>query len=109
MRFTIDCSACSRQRTSSCQDCIVSFVTNREPDEAVVIDAAEFAALRRLSAAGLIPSVRNDAANRIEWVTDVELGWPDRPIADDAGSRPSEDTRSGEASAGGPDSLRDAG
>lgn len=105
MRFTIDCSDCSRQRTSSCQDCVVTFVTSREPDEAVVVDAAEFAALRRLSAAGLIPTLRHDSADRIEWVTDAELAEPDRLDTPQGGV----EHGPGEEPGSGPSSLRDAG
>ncbi len=57
MRFTIDCSTCLRNRSPACDDCVVMFITDRDPDEAIVVDAAEFAALRRLSAAGLIPDL----------------------------------------------------
>lgn len=60
MDFTIDCRTCIRQRSSSCDDCVVTFISDREPDEAVIIDAAEFAALRRLEAAGLVPSLKHD-------------------------------------------------
>lgn len=60
MSFTIDCSTCVEEKTSNCDDCLVMFLTSREPDEAVVVDAAEYAALRRLAAAGLIPPLRND-------------------------------------------------
>lgn len=60
MRFTIDCSTCVRNRSDRCDDCVVMFITDREPDEAVVVDATEFAALRRLSAAGLIPSLLHE-------------------------------------------------
>ena len=57
MEFVIDCRKCVRSHTASCEECVVTFITTREPDEAVVIDAAEFAALRRLEAAGLIPAL----------------------------------------------------
>lgn len=57
MEFTIDCRSCSRPDSASCEDCVVTFISNRQPDEAVVVDAAEFAALRRLADAGLIPAV----------------------------------------------------
>ena len=56
MELTIDCRACHHRNTSTCDDCLVTFVASREPDEAVVVDAAEFAAMRRLAAAGLIDS-----------------------------------------------------
>ncbi len=56
MEFTIDCRACPRHQEEACDDCVVTFVASRCPDEAVVVDAGEFAALRRLAAAGLISS-----------------------------------------------------
>lgn len=59
MKFSIDCRTCVRQDTPGCDDCVVTFISGREPDEAVVIDAAEFAAIRRLEAAGLVPSLRH--------------------------------------------------
>ena len=48
------------------------FVTNREPDEAVVVDAAEFAALRRLAKAGLISSAQHEGQTNVHWITDTE-------------------------------------
>ncbi len=61
---SIDCASCVRQDTSACGDCVVTFLINREPSEAVVIDAAEFAALRRLQSAGLVPELRHEAIAR---------------------------------------------
>ena len=72
MDFTIDCSTCLRQQSDSCQDCVVMFLTNREPDEAVVVDAAEFAALRRLANAGLIPALQHEEEAEVRWITDTE-------------------------------------
>ena len=57
MEFVIDCRNCPRGHTASCEECMLTFITNREPDEAVVVDAAEFDALRRLGTAGLIPAL----------------------------------------------------
>lgn len=72
MKFTIDCSTCLRQRSEGCQDCVVMFLTNREADEAVVVDAAEFAALRRLSEAGLVPSLLHDGGSDAAFAADGE-------------------------------------
>lgn len=58
--MTIDCGTCSRHQTASCGDCVVTFIVEREPDEAVVIDVAEFSALRRLQSAGLVPDLLHD-------------------------------------------------
>ena len=49
--MTIDCGTFSRRQTSGCDDCVVTFIVEREPNEAVVIDVAEFTALRRLARA----------------------------------------------------------
>jgi hypothetical protein len=57
--LTIDCSDCRLQGTDACQDCVVTFICGREPDDAVVIDAAEYRSIRLLSDAGLIPELRH--------------------------------------------------
>ena len=57
--FTISCDECVMQNTAACDDCVVTFVTNREPDEAVVIDAAEHRAMRMLEGVGLVPRLRH--------------------------------------------------
>jgi len=55
----IDCDDCLMQATSTCDDCIVTFICSREPDDALVIDVAEERALRLLSGAGLVPELRH--------------------------------------------------
>jgi hypothetical protein len=57
--FRIDCDDCVLQGTDSCDDCLVTFICSREPDDAVVIDASEARALRLLSSAGLVPTLRH--------------------------------------------------
>ena len=57
--LTIDCAGCTMQHTSACDDCVVSFICNREPDEAVIIDVAEARALRMLGRSGLVPGLRH--------------------------------------------------
>lgn len=54
----IDCDACAMQGTSACDDCVVTFLLGREPDDAVVIDAEEARAMRMLERAGLLPALR---------------------------------------------------
>jgi hypothetical protein len=56
--LTIDCECCSLQGTDACDDCVVSFLLGREPDDAVIIDADEARAMRMLEQAGLVPSLR---------------------------------------------------
>lgn len=56
--ITISCDDCRLQGTDACQDCLVSFVLGRDPDDAVVIDAAEARTVRMLAGAGLVPALR---------------------------------------------------
>ena len=55
----IDCDECALQHTSACDDCLVTFVLSRDPDDAVVIDADEARAMRMLAKAGLVPDLRH--------------------------------------------------
>ncbi len=54
----ISCEDCVMQHTSACDDCVVTFICNREPDEAVVVDASQARAVRMLGEAGLVPRLR---------------------------------------------------
>jgi hypothetical protein len=56
--LTIDCDCCALRNTDACDDCVVSFLLDREPDDAVVIDADEARAMRMLERAGLLPTLR---------------------------------------------------
>ena len=55
----IDCDTCVSQHTPVCEDCVVTFVCDREPSGGVVVDVAEFRALRRLGDGGLVPQLRH--------------------------------------------------
>jgi hypothetical protein len=55
----INCDDCVMQHTSTCGDCVVSFIIGREPGEAIVIDAEEERAVRLLADAGLVPELRH--------------------------------------------------
>ncbi|MBV8464019.1 MAG: hypothetical protein JO368_12040 [Acidimicrobiales bacterium] len=57
--LTIDCDDCAHQHTSTCDDCVVSFLVEREPTDAVVVDADEARAVRLLERAGLVPGLRH--------------------------------------------------
>ena len=59
MSFTISCGDCSMRESDACADCVVTFICDREPDDAVVIDAAEARAVRLLADAGLVPRLRH--------------------------------------------------
>ena len=54
----IACDDCAMQHTAVCDDCVVTFICGREPDEAVVIDVAEARAVRLLGEVGLVPRLR---------------------------------------------------
>ena len=60
MHLTIDCGTCRMQHTAACDDCVVTHLVNEHQHDAVVVDVAEFAALRRLNRAGLVPALRHD-------------------------------------------------
>ncbi|HEV3329114.1 MAG TPA: hypothetical protein VGZ33_06925, partial [Acidimicrobiales bacterium] len=51
--ITIECDRCVRQDSTACGGCLVSFVLDRSPGDAVIIDADEARALRVLADAGL--------------------------------------------------------
>ena len=53
---TIDCGDCILQHTNACSGCLVSFVLDRDPGDAVGIDLEEARALRLLNRAGLVPT-----------------------------------------------------
>ena len=57
--LTIDCAECRMLSTPACDDCLVTFIAGREPDDAVVIDVEEARAVRLLADAGLVPRIRH--------------------------------------------------
>lgn len=57
--MVIDCDECALQGTEACTDCVVTFICDRAPDDAVVIDVAEARALRLLAQGGLVPGLRH--------------------------------------------------
>jgi hypothetical protein len=57
--LTFSCGDCEFEGTDACADCVVSFVLDREPGDAIVIDVEEIRAVRLLSDAGLVPSLRH--------------------------------------------------
>jgi len=59
--FTISCDDCTMRATPACDDCVVTFLCDREPDDAVTIDLAEARAVRLLADVGLVPRLRHHA------------------------------------------------
>jgi hypothetical protein len=66
--ISISCDDCDLQATSACEDCLVSFVLGRDPDDAVVVDVEEARAMRMLSRAGLVPGLRHSGVDP-DWAT----------------------------------------
>jgi hypothetical protein len=59
--FTIDCDQCSRQHTSRCDDCVVTFICSRDQDDAVVLNIDELRTVKMLQNTGLVPMLRHEA------------------------------------------------
>lgn len=57
--LTIDCDECAHQHTPTCTECVVTFICSADQGRAVVIDATERLALRRMGEAGLVPALRH--------------------------------------------------
>ena len=57
--IVIDCSTCPVHDTDACTDCVVTYVCNRVPGDALVVDVAELRAFRLLSEGGLVPRLRH--------------------------------------------------
>ncbi|MHB8465096.1 MAG: hypothetical protein ACYDH6_05930 [Acidimicrobiales bacterium] len=55
----ISCDDCVMAGSDACADCIVTFLCERDPGEAVIIDADEARAVRLLSRAGLTGGLRH--------------------------------------------------
>lgn len=56
--ISISCDECVLNGTDACSDCLVSFVVERDPEDALVIDADEARAVRLLALGGLVPDLR---------------------------------------------------
>ena len=59
--IVIDCATCPVRATDVCADCVVTYVCNRDPGDALVVDIAELRVLRLLSEGGLVPRLRHPA------------------------------------------------
>lgn len=62
--LVIDCADCIGPSIGACEDCVVTFLCDREPDDALVIDVAEARALRLLAEADLVPALRHRRVDR---------------------------------------------
>lgn len=59
--FVIDCDTCPVQHSEACDDCVVTYVCNRTPGDALLVDLGDLRALRMLSDGGLVPRLRHPA------------------------------------------------
>jgi hypothetical protein len=62
--LVIDCDTCIGPTVGACDDCVVTFLCEREPGDAVVIDVVEARALRMLADADLVPGLRHHPVDR---------------------------------------------
>jgi hypothetical protein len=60
MTLTIDCDECVMQHTEACEDCVVTFLCDRDPGETLVIEAREERVVHLLQRAGMIPALRHE-------------------------------------------------
>lgn len=60
--LVIDCDTCAVRDAGVCDECVVTFIVEREPDDALVIDVSEARALRLLAEAELVPGLRHESA-----------------------------------------------
>ena len=57
--ISVSCDDCRMDGSSACSDCVVTFIVDREPGDAVIIDIEEIRAVRLLAGAGLVPRLRH--------------------------------------------------
>ena len=58
-KILVDCESCPLSETTSCEDCLVTFICDRDPRSAVVISLDEWRSMRSMTKAGLLPKLRN--------------------------------------------------
>ena len=59
--LVFSCDTCVMQKTSACDDCLMSFLCGDPHETAVVFDLAEQRAVRLLANAGMVPTLRHRA------------------------------------------------
>jgi len=57
--LTISCDTCVMRQSDACSDCVVTYLFNHEPGDAVVFSLEEERAVRLLASAGLVPTLRH--------------------------------------------------
>jgi hypothetical protein len=64
--LTISCDECRMQHTPACEECVVSFICERDPAAGLVVDGAEVRALRLLTRSGLVPPLLHQRRSACE-------------------------------------------
>lgn len=59
--LVIDCATCVARHSDACDDCLVTYICDRKPGEAVIISMDEFRSMRTLSNAGLVPTLKHSS------------------------------------------------
>lgn len=57
--LSVSCDDCQFDGTDTCNDCVVSFLLDREPNDAIIFDAGVARAVRLLHDVGLVPELRH--------------------------------------------------
>ncbi len=55
----LSCDDCVMSGSDACPDCVVTYLFEHDPDDAVIIEADEARALRLLARAGLTSEIRH--------------------------------------------------
>ena len=57
--ISIDCELCPLANSDSCDDCLVTFICDRDPETAVIISLDEWRSMKAMTKVGLLPELRN--------------------------------------------------
>ena len=57
--ISIDCELCPLANYSCCDDCLVTFICDRDPEAAVIISLDEWRSMKTMAKVGLLPELRN--------------------------------------------------
>lgn len=59
--LVVDCATCVARNSIACDDCLVTYICDREPGVAVIISMDELRSMRALSNAGLVPALKHSS------------------------------------------------
>ena len=57
--LSIDCESCPLINTDLCDDCLVTFICDRDPKAAVIVSLEEWKSMKSMTKVGLLPELRN--------------------------------------------------